>query len=249
MERNKLKINGIINGISILIISASLLLISGCVSDFCVEGSGNVISETRTVESFHSVEFNGMGNVYVAQDGTSSIKVEAEDNIIPILKTYVRDGVLVINMDKACAKNTKPVNVYVSMNEVKKLALSGSGSITGKSEIASDDLEVIVSGSGKIDMPVKTKSLKSEISGSGESTFTGTAASHNAIISGSGKLNAYDLKTEKTEIQITGSGKSEITALDGLTVRISGSGDVYYKGNPEKIKQEITGSGKVTKVE
>ncbi len=57
-------------------------------------------------------------------------------------------------------------------------------------------------------------------------------ASHNAIIRGSGKLKAYDLKTEKTEIQM-----------------ISGSGEVYYKGNQEKIKPEIMGSGKLTKME
>ena len=45
-------------------------------------------------------------------------------------------------------------------------------------------------------------------------------------------MKAYDLKTEKTEIQM-----------------ISGSGEVYYKGNQEKIKPEIMGSGKLTKME
>ena len=51
-------------------------------------------------------------------------------------------------------------------------------------------------------------------------------------ISTNSDIYLYNVKTEKTEIQM-----------------ISGSGEVYYKGNQEKIKPEIMGSGKLTKME
>lgn len=215
----------------------------------CVFGSGNVESETRTVDAFHSVELGGWGNLYVTQDGTSEIRIEAEDNILPLLQTYVRDGVLVIEHEKLkCITPRKPVNVYVSMEEVKRLSISGSGKIIGQTEITSDSLGVSVSGSGNIDLEVDTEELKTTISGSGNAQLKGDATTHDITISGSGNIQSYDLATEKSTVKVFGSGKSEVSVSNELDITITGSGDVYYKGDPS-INTQISGSGKLKKVE
>jgi len=216
----------------------------------CVMGSGNVESETRTVDTFHSVELGGWGNLYVTQDGISDIRIEAEDNILPLLQTYVSDNVLVIEHEKfKCIRPVKPVNVYVSMEEVKRLSLSGSGKIIGQTGIISDSLDVRVSGSGDIDLEVDTEELKTTISGSGSAQLKGDATAHDVTISGSGNIQSYDLATEKSTIKVFGSGKSEVSVSDDLDVTIAGSGDVYYKGDPANLNTQISGSGKLEKVE
>jgi len=215
----------------------------------CLVGSGNVTSETRTVDTFHSVDLRGWGNLYVTQDGASDIRIEAEDNILPILQTYVRDGVLVIEQKEfKCVRPKKPVNVYVAMDEVKQLTLSGSGKIIGQTKITSDSLGVKVSGSGDIDFDVDTEKLRTTISGSGNAQLKGDATTHDITISGSGDIQSYDLDTEKSTVKVFGSGKSEVSVSDELDVTITGSGDVYYKGDPV-INTQITGSGKMKKVE
>jgi len=243
--------------IIILLLAGILVFLSGFITTpigfitipGCVVGSGNVISETRTVDTFHSVELKGSGNLYVTQDETPELRIEAEDNILPLLKTYVTDGVLVIEREPfKCITTRKPVNAYVTMNEVKQLSLSGSGKIIGQTKITSDSLGVTVSGSGNIDLEVDTEELRTTISGSGNAQLKGDATAHDFTISGSGDIQSYDLDTEKSTVVISGSGKSEVSVSNELDVKIFGSGDVYYKGDPV-INTEITGSGKLKKVE
>ncbi len=217
---------------------------------FCELGSGNVTSETRTVDAFHSVKLGGWGNLYVTQDGKSEIHIEAEDNVLPLLQTYVRDGVLVIEHERfKCITPRKPVDVYVSMEEVKRLSLSGSGKIIGQTEIISDSLEVSVSGSGDINLEVETEELKTTISGSGDAKLKGDATTHDITISGSGDIESYELDTEKSTVKVFGSGKTEVSVSNELDVTIAGSGDVYYKGDPANLNTQISGSGKMKKVE
>jgi len=46
-------------------------------------------------------------------------------------------------------------------------------------------------------------------------------------------------------ITIPGSGDCEVNVSGSLEVSIAGSGDVKYKGNPDKVKSSIAGSGDV----
>jgi len=241
---------------SILIIGIVLLVIAIVLGIYttgigtCVIGSGNVDSETRSVDIFHSAELRGWGNLYITQNGASEISIEAEDNILPLLKTYVTSGKLIIENELlTCIRPTKPVNVYVSMEEVKQLSVSGSGDIIGQTKITSDSLGVAISGSGNIDLDVDAKKLSTSISGSGNAKLKGVATTHDVMFSGSGKIQSYELVTEETTLTISGSGNSEVFASNELDVTISGSGNVYYKGNPANVNTQISGSGKLEKVD
>jgi len=61
---------------------------------------------------------------------------------------------------------------------------------------------------------------------------------------GSGNFWGFSLSAEKCQVDITGSGNCEITAVNQLDVSIGGSGNVYYKGTPT-IKDHISGSGHI----
>ena len=74
------------------------VLIIGLFSSACggaetIQGSGNVTSESRNVSNFNEVELQGIGNLTVQQTGSESLTIEAEENIIPYLKTEVQDSV------------------------------------------------------------------------------------------------------------------------------------------------------------
>ncbi|QYZ79480.1 DUF2807 domain-containing protein [Methanofollis formosanus] len=219
-----------------------LVLAAGCVQPPCTIGSGNVTSETRDVGTFQSVELTSFATVLVTQGAAAPVVIEAEDNIIPLLRTRVSDGVLVIDHDAACVRNTTPVVVRVSMEEVQRLAVSGSGTVLGENEIVGERLETAISGSGNLDLDMNVSTLESTISGSGEALFSGTAAEHDAGISGSGTIKGFDLTTEQTNLAISGSGKAEVFATEALDVQIAGSGTVTYRGDPA-VTQDISGSG------
>lgn len=221
---------------------------SGCAAYECEPGSGNVESETRTVEPFHSVDSRISGDVFVEQGGESSLKIEAEDNLLPLLETRVENGVLVIQAEK-CIRPLKPIKVYAGMDEVRSLSLSGSGDITGTTPIDSENLELAIIGSGDMEMEVKASSLKSRISGSGDFHLEGDAATHEIEIDGSGDVDALGLRTEVTRVRIYGSGNAKVYTDRELDVEIGGSGSVFYWGDPEKFNTQVSGSGKVEKID
>lgn len=207
-------------------------------------GSGNVISETRSVESFTSVDARFSGNLYITQSGTIDVRVEAEDNLLPLLRTYVTNGVLIIYWEKNVHTN-KPVSVYASMGDVEKLSNSGSGGVIGQTAISANALELKIAGSGKIDLEIDVQELSTSIAGSGNIILKGSATAHSSTISGSGSVKAFDLITEKSSIKIYGSGGCNIFVSEELDVKIDGSGSVYYKGGPPTIDTDISGSGSV----
>jgi hypothetical protein len=76
----------------------------------------------------------------------------------------------------------------------------------------------------------------------------GTAKKQSVNISGSSKIDAFDLKSEESEVSISGSGNVNINVTQSLEARVSGSGDIRYKGNPDIRNIHVSGSGNIKKV-
>ena len=57
-----------------------------------IHGSGNIVTESRSIGAFHGVSFSGIGRLVIEQTGTPSLTVTAEDNIQPVLVSEVVDG-------------------------------------------------------------------------------------------------------------------------------------------------------------
>ncbi|MDW5550070.1 head GIN domain-containing protein [Methanosarcina sp.] len=226
-----------------ILLLAAVVAESGCVEYGCERGSGNVEIITRSIEPFHSLDSRIPGNVFIEQ-GDSSLKIEAEDNILPLLETNVENGVLVIRAkERICPQKT--IKIYAGMEEVRSLSLSGSGDITGTMPISSENLDLTITGSGDIELETNTSSLKSLISGSGDILLKGNASSHEIDIGGSGNIDALELRTEVTRVSIRGSGNANVYADRKLDTNISGSGNVFYEGNPEEFNMQVSGSGEV----
>ena len=147
-----------------------------------------------------------------------------------------------------------------------KLNVSGSGSL--QAEVETGEIDANVSGSGSIDLKGKGKSIDTHVSGSGKVSLnvvlankasfgisgsgkieaSGSAASVKAVISGSGKVLAANLETSTCDVNLSGSGHVEINVKNSLDAHISGSGSVSYKGNPDHINSNSSGSGKISKM-
>ncbi len=237
----KIQVGPIILGTTIILI----ILLSGCISPGCILGSGNLRSENRETDSFSSIELQGIGDLYVSQ-GPQSLRIEAEDNILPVLRTDVSGGKLTISTT-TCITPRQSIKIYASSPEVNGLYLSGSGNIICLSPIHTDSIDLGMSGSGGINLNVDCKDLSMSISGSGSAMLQGNATDSNVNIRGSGSMHGYDLATDRSAITTSGSGQAEVNVRDELDTRISGSGGVHYRGNPSKINQQVSGSGRLTK--
>ncbi|MFC1789960.1 GIN domain-containing protein [Patescibacteria group bacterium] len=102
----------------------------------CIKGSGKTVKQTLSVDSFNGVVVGGpSSNLHVIQSSESSFEIEAKQNIIDLLDYSVDDdGILHIDYSQ-CINDSglfslfQKVNYYVSMDQVLKLSMSGSGKI------------------------------------------------------------------------------------------------------------------------
>lgn len=221
---------------------SAFVIMTGLLISSCEKDKSPVITQTFELEAFKGIELSIAGNVRVIEGTNQKVEITGrEETVHEIIKT-VNSGVWDINLPDNYHKSYDELDIVITSNEIEKLIISGSGDIIGEHTLPLSS--VIISGSGNIAVKTETSILNCKISGSGNITISGKTDSLKHLVSGSGNLKGFALETTDTEINITGSGNSEVFVTTNLEVKISGSGNVYFKGNPS-ITINITGSGKI----
>ena len=228
----------------LILLAVVLYFISGCIiviNGKSVQGSGNVITQAREVAKFSHVRLKGSGKVFLTPGQKQSLEIKTDDNIMPLIETEVAGNKLTISHGNNRLRPTF-FEVYITVQNLEGIGISGSGDIVGKGRFVTDSLYVEISGSGDMDLEVETDLLENKISGSGSLQLAGKAEEYTIAVSGSGKIDAFDVDAKHVSVKVSGSGNCKVTATESLEARISGSGDVYYKGRP-RINTNISGSG------
>jgi hypothetical protein len=91
--------------------------------------------------------------------------------------------------------------------------------------------------------------VRSRVTGSGQIKLEGVAEVHDVVINGPGMVATAGLITQQSTVSIIGSGKCEVNSNDKLTVRINGSGKVFYSGNPANLNSNLSGSGELRHIQ
>lgn len=232
--------------------TALWLLFTGWMATACglsvVNGSGQIVSEDRPVSGFDAVTMAGSGDLIITQGETESLTIEADDNLLPHIRSEVRGGTLVIEFDRdnwdTIYRPSRTIRYNLMVKDLNTVTVSGSGDVQAGS-LTSNHLDLTVSGSSdaRIDN-LQTGSLIYLLSGSGSADIAGRVGDQQVTISGSGAYRAGDLQSDAAQVSISGSGDVTVWAKDSLDVGISGSGTVSYYGSPRAIT-DIGGSGQI----
>jgi hypothetical protein len=213
-------------------------------------GSGNVVNETREVSNFRAIEINYPAEVFVEQGSQESLKIEAEDNLLPNLKTQVRNGTLEIFYKRENGKHvnpTKTVKITIVAKDLADVEFNSAGELTIKG-LKTDSLDVSLSGAGNLELDrVEVKDLGVNLSGAGSMAASGTAEDLDLNISGFGDFKGADLHDKVAHVDISGAGSATVWVDDDLTAGISGAGSISYYGSASVTKQ-ISGVGGINHV-
>ena len=210
-------------------------------------GEGPVVTETRPITGFHAVNMQVSGDVEVSVSETFLVEVQGQGNLLPLLKTEVKDGTLQIYFDQSVSYS-EPLKVRISGPSFDGLAIGGSGSIRVLTPLASEKMELDVAGSGDIYLlQANLQSTSCAIAGSGTIHLGGTANDLKSDIAGSGDIKAKDLTVNNLEVGISGSGSVTANVIQTLKADIAGSGGVRYTGQPT-VDADISGSGSVKRM-
>lgn len=213
----------------------------------CFAGNQSDEKETRDLTGFTKVNFGVAGNLYINLGPEYKVVLEGDRSLLSDIITEVRGGKLIIRRDDWRLRMNERVTVYITMPEINGLGVSGSGKAEIKDAVKTDDMNLNVSGSGKIyTSDLNVDRLDCGISGSGniELGSKGNISRGDISISGSGNFTGESASIEAADISISGSGNCTVNVTETLRASVSGSGDVTYIGNP-KLDARVSGSGKV----
>lgn len=211
--------------ITFLGLMLAALFITSCDND-AIDANGSIINEERELTGYTSISLSVPAKVFITDEPGETFRIKTHENLLRVIDTDVIGSTLRITTNNNLRK-VKTLEVYVSALDYEKLSITGAGSITVERCLDLDQLSLEITGAGLINV-------------------CGTAEELTTKITGAGKIEAYDLETLSTTVNVSGSGEIQTSVSESLDVDISGAGVVKYIANPE-ITSRISGAGVIRK--
>lgn len=206
------------------------------------------ITETRDVKDFDQVKLREYGELIITQGEQESITIGADEELLPRIKTEVVNRKLIIAIEQDWIEQfssyltTRKIKYHLQLKNIQQLEISGAASVKA-ADLTADRLELKVSGAANVNVSqLHVHHLNVELPGTSNLDLAGQADVQTVVVSGAGMYRAPRLETQKTSIEITGSGKATVWAVTDLDVTITGFGSVRYFGDP-RVKRNIHGMG------
>ena len=179
--------------------------------------------------------------VYLVQADEFKIDVEADENVIDLIATDMKNGKLRIHAKENIGQATK--NIYVSLPEITVLQGSSGAHLEVKNVIKGDKLEVDGSSGALLEMELVTNSLEMDASSGANLTISGEANRAQVHASSGGNINATKLNAKICDAEASSGGNLKIEVSDALTTNASSGGSIGYSGNPKlEEKKSVSGS-------
>ena len=209
----------------LLLLVACGIALAGCKLHRGIAGSGVRKTEKRDLKSFNAIDTTGAYKIDVTCQKPASFEIEADDNILPLIKTEVRDGILFVSNEQQY-HSAKPVTLRITLSDLNSVSSHGAGQIKIADARSSD--------------------LKIESTGAASVEAAGSARSVTISSSGAGKIDTSNLRAEKARVDVNGATSIDVYASEQLDVNVSGVGHVSYSGNPKVVNKHVSGIGSVS---
>src|SRR5262245_24209923 len=150
-----------------LLLAVSLLMVlGGCHFNHGVRGSGVRKTEKREVASFKAIDTSGAYEVEVTCQQPVALQIEADDNVLPLIQTDVRDGVLYVRNEKSYDSN-QAVKLKISTPNLERLKSTGAGKFR-VADVKNDKFSIESTGASAVSANGQTQSLEVHSTGAGQ---------------------------------------------------------------------------------
>lgn len=191
-----------------------------------VEGNGVVAREQRSVGTVPGLSVGDAMVVDVRVGPATSLTVEAESNILPLIRSEVRGDTLSISSTSSYHSHN-PVHIIYTVPRLTDLRQGGAARVTVQ-DLNGQPLSVRQGGSGTLALSGQVASLEIDSSGSSrvqaDALQTGSAR---LSLSGSAHMDVGQVRGDYAVVSVSGAGRLHMGgAVHTLTARSSGAGQL-----------------------
>lgn len=203
-----------------------ITLVTASCTFWGVRGNGRVKSETRSISEFNSIDISGGFSIKVKVGESTSLRIKGEENLLPLVKTYIKGDRLIIDTKKSLSPR-KELLIIITTPQLESLDCSGA-----------NDIEVEGINSNTFDL---------ELSGACSIELSGYADKFRADLSGAGSIDAKNLESKKVYVSVSGAASANVFASEYLDASVSGVGSINFYGNPQSTNTNVSGVGSITR--
>jgi len=194
-----------------------------------IVGSGRVVTESRPVSGFSAVSASLPARLVIVQSGVESLSVTAEDNILPLVRTEVVGGRLVLDF----------VPGTISLSTMREIVI----------EVAARTLSAIdADGATRVELAgLETDTFSLHVTGASQLTGSGTARELRIDLSGAARCQLDGLASRSAVTDVSGTSYARLRVADSLAATASGVSVVEYYGDPVVVAN-VSGASAVRRV-
>jgi hypothetical protein len=216
-----------LSGCAIIVTGNDDVQVRSVFSANAVAGDGRLahdVRDVRAIGSVNAIDVSGPLEVNLRVGPVASLEVEADSNLLPMIRTEVANGVLRMWVEGS-VRSANSLRITCTLASLRDANASGSGRLT------ISDLNGAPFNFSK--------------SGSGAANLSGRVSRLDVRHSGSGAINAGALHTQEANLALSGSGRMSLGPLQGsaLTVNLRGSGSLQASGAVASLNARVQGSG------
>lgn len=223
------------------------LLASSCMLDVNwgsgVRGNGVVVEESRPInEEFTAVTASEGLDVFVNQGPQFGIRVEADENVMELIGTDIRDGKLRVHAIKNIGRATK--NIYVTLPEITALYASSGADLLAQGSIETDKIRLDASSGADLQVDLTADEVEADCSSGADIRISGRANLMYADASSGSGIKAQDLEVKVCHANASSGADIRVLVSESLMADASSGADIRYSGDA-RVESRKSASGSV----
>ena len=222
------------------------LFLSSCAFDMSwgegKRGNGIVEEERREVTDDFTVITASEGlDVYVTQDRDFEILVEADENVIDLIGTDIKNGRLKIHAIENIGRATK--KVYVTLPEITSLRTSSGADLITRESISADKISLDASSGSDLRVELKADEVNADTSSGASIRISGEANVLYADASSGSDIKAGEFEVKTCEADASSGADIRVNVSERLVADASSGADIKYTGKAQvKKSKSVSGS-------
>ncbi len=206
-----------------------------------------------------------------AKNGRGEGLITADDKVLGYVTIVERDGKVKVSYEPQISVRIGDIKTVVTMpisSALARLKASSAAKIVSETRLVCGDLDVDCSSAAKVDIGIEAGSLwvdmssaaefegevyvrdfNAELDSAAKCKVSGEATSCDIDASSAASFKGYGLVCRSASIDASSAGGVEITVTEELNVDVSSGGSVRYKGNPVRVRQDVSSGGSLKSVD
>lgn len=224
----------------------TLLFIHINVNAQVAKGSGILKEEVREFNGISEIIAQGKFKLFLIHGENEGVKVEADDNLIEYFQTRMDGEVLYIRMGAEIRK-FKELNVYVTINSLKKITLLNEVFLESNGVLQFEELSVFAGGMSRVNIEIFASKTTIETNDGTYAYLKGYSEKLFVEVHDETEINAFNLQADYCQVKSSGLTDVMVNVEKDLKLLVTGSSNVYYTGNPKISKRIFASSGFIVK--